>query len=451
VRYIGIAMKSAWNKPFSLVYGRTTVKLLTIVVSVVCLFLVPAQLFGAGTYFRVEQRSGVWWFVSPSGQLLISSGVDNVSYRGDLIHGTSEHPYFEHVQKLYPSQDGWAKVEIGRLASWGFNNLGAWTTPFLWSYRMPYTVILDIAARSGANWLKGLPLDVYSPQFEAMARQIAEKECAPRSQDPYLLGYFSDNELRWGPDWRGKQNMLAMYLNLPSKTPGRLHAMAFLKQKYADSIRRLNQAWGTQATSFDDIPSEAKSNAFQADNAQFLGMVARRYFQICAQAIHAADPNHLYLGAKFAGMPPDPVLQASQAADVVSVDIYNFDPRPIVEHIYKLAHRPILVAEFAFRAENAGLPNTQGAGPKVPDQEARARAYRNYVTELESLPEAVGYQWFEWCDEPKEGRFDGENSNYGLVNIDDQPYSKFVTMVKAANRKALSAHRKLMKESIEIR
>ncbi|MEJ2007377.1 MAG: hypothetical protein P8Z30_04335 [Acidobacteriota bacterium] len=61
------------------------------------------------------------------------------------------------------------------------------------------------------------------------------------------------------------------------------------------------------------------------------------------------------------------------------------------------------------------------------------------------MPEAVGYQWFEWCDEPSQGRFDGENSNYGLVNIKDQPYKEFVTAVTAANHQAVSVHHKLMK------
>lgn len=420
-------------------------KSLVAALSAMFICLAPAQIFGAGNYFRVEQRAGVWWFVSPSGEPLVSAGVDNVSYRGDLIRGTTVHPYSEHISKLYPSQDAWAKTEIDRLRSWGFNNLGAWTTPFLWNYKMPYTVILDIAARSGADWLEGIPLDVFSPHFETTAQEIAKKECVPRAEDSSLLGYFSDNELRWGPDWRGKQNMLTMYLKLPSTAPGRQHAIAFLKQKYSGSIQQLNSAWRVHASRFEDIPAAAATSAFQGDNSEFLGVVARRYFEVCAHAIHAADPNHLYLGAKFAGMPPDPVLRASSAADVVSVDVYSFDPRPTVEHIYKVSQRPILVAEFAFRATNSGLPNAQGAGPKVPDQAARARAYTNYVTELESLPEAVGYQWFEWCDEPKEGRFDGENSNYGLVNIEDQPYSEFVNQVKAANREAISVHRKLTK------
>ncbi len=413
-------------------------------ISLIGLCFSSGHLYGAGHSFRVEKRSGVWWLVNPSGGLTLSIGVDNVNYRGDVIHGTMIHPYFDRVSKLYPSEDAWARTELGRLRSWGFNTLGAWTVPFLWRYKMPYTVILDIAARSGASWVNGVPADVFSRRFETTARRIARRECAPRAGDPYLVGYFSDNELRWGPDWRGKQNMLTMYLNLPANSAGREHAIAFLRKEYGGSIRRLNQAWGVRAASFARVPSEASTEAFARDNTVFLGMVARRYFDVCANAIHSADPNHLYLGAKFAGMPPDPVLRAARVCDVVSVDIYNFDPRPNVARIYKLSGRPVLVAEFAFRAENSGLPNTQGAGPKVPDQRARARAYTNFVTWLESMPEAVGYHWFEWCDEPKQGRFDGENSNYGLVNIEDQPYTRFVDAVKTANRKALSIHHRLM-------
>ena len=101
------------------------------------------------------------------------------------------------------------------------------------------------------------------------------------------------------------------------------------------------------------------------------------------------------------------------------------------------------MAEFAFRAEDSGLPNTQGAGPKGPNQAARARAYSNYVKWLESMPEAVGYHWFEWCDEPHGGRFDGENSNYGLVDIHDRPYTEFVKAVTQANRDAMEVHQRL--------
>jgi hypothetical protein len=411
-----------------------------------CLLCGTALLDAAPGYFRVEERSGVWWLADPSGRLTLSTGIDNVSYRGDVIHGTAMHPYFQAVSKLYPSFNAWASVELRRLRLWGFNTLGAWSDPALWRRGMPYTVILDIAARSGANWQEGMPADFYSRRFAATAEKIAQAECAPRAHDRELVGYFSDNELRWGPDWRGKQDMLAMYLNLPSRAPGRQHAIAFLKQRYSGSIQRLDHAWDIHARGFANLGSQQTgTTAYRADNQAFLSQVAERYFDVCAQAIHAADPNHLYLGAKFAGLPPEPVLRAAHSADVVSVDIYDFDPRTSVKRIFQLAQRPVLVAEFAFRAENSGLPNTQGAGPKVADQAARGRAYSNYVQWLESLPEAVGYHWFEWCDEPKQGRFDGENSDYGLVNIHDKPYARFISAVKSANRAAFSIHDRLMK------
>ncbi len=110
-----------------------------------------------------------------------------------------------------------------------------------------------------------------------------------------------------------------------------------------------------------------------------------------------------------------------------------------------MTSKPVLITEFAFRAEDSGLPNTKGAGPKVTNQAARAKAYADYVTRLESLPEAIGYHWFKWTDEPKEGRFDGENSNYGLVDIGDKPYREFAEAVKAANQAAIEVHRRLTK------
>ena len=175
-----------------------------------------------------------------------------------------------------------------------------------------------------------------------------------------------------------------MYLNLPPRAPGRQHALAFLKQKYSSRIQQLNHAWGIHATSFDDIPSDAASSAFQADNSEFLGLVAARYFEVCLHAIRAADPNHLYVGAKFAGMPPDPVLRASHVADVVSVDIYHFDPRPAVDHIYALARRPILVAEFAFELRIQVCPILRVPARKCPTGNARPRLqeFRNGFGEL---------------------------------------------------------------------
>jgi agarase len=72
--------------------------------------------------------------------------------------------------------------------------------------------------------------------------------------------------------------------------------------------------------------------------------------------------------------------------------------------------------------QDVGLPNTKGAGLVVATQALRAEGYKNYTTILAKLPYVIGFHWFEWFDEPVEGRaLDGENSNYGLVNINGKP------------------------------
>jgi hypothetical protein len=394
---------------------------------------------GAG-YFRADERQGVWWLIDPSGKPTLSTGVDQIAYEPDRIRGTGPAPYFEAVSKIYPDRNAWDLGALYRLRMWGFNTVGAWSDDELWGHGVPYTVILDFATRSGADWQHGKVADFFDRRFEMTARNLAALACRPRSRDPLLIGYFSDNELRWGPDWRGKENMLQMYLAMPEGAAGRKRATDFLRERYSNDIAKLRQAWSVEAADFEHLLPGSATEAFKADSDAFLELVAARYFEVSAQAIHAADPNHLYLGARLAGRVPDAVLRGARSADVVSVNIYSFDPRPLVEHIYEVTRKPVLITEFAFRAEDSGLPNTQGAGPKVPNQAARAKAYTDYVTRLESLPEAIGYHWFKWADEPKEGRFDGENSNYGLVNIEDQPYDDFIAAVESANAQALRAH-----------
>jgi hypothetical protein len=393
-------------------------------------------------YFRVEQREGIWWFIDPSGAPTLSIGVDHIAYEADRVRGTGPCPYCQALEKIYPDRNAWGLMALARIRLWGFNTIGAWSDPELWTHNVPYTVILDIAEQAGADWWHGKPVDVYDTRFENVARDIGQKICAPRREDRFLIGYFSDNELRWGPDWRGKESMLEMYLKLPAGAAGRQNAIDFLRQRYGDDIRKLDAVWGVNARNFDDLPVPGRTETYKADAEQFLEEVATRYFQVCSEAIHSADANHLYLGARFAGRVPDAVLRGARAADVVSVNVYAFDPRPLLEHVSQVTTKPLMITEFAFRAEDSGLPNTQGAGPKVPNQQARAKAYRDYVTWLEGLPEVVGYHWFEWVDEPREGRFDGENSNYGLVDIRDIPYKEFVDAVKQANRAALEAHKK---------
>ena len=232
----------------------------------ICIFGITALVFTTVTfaqegYFRTENRNGTWWIIDPRGESTLSMGVDNISYESDQIRGTGACPYCETLGKIYPDRNAWGLEALARIRQWGFNTVGAWSDPILWTHGVPYAVILDIAERAGANWQQRIPADYFDSRFERVAADIAGKVCQPRRFDHMLLGYFSDNELRWGPDWGGKETMLELYLKLPVGATGRRKAGDFLRERYANDVVKLNQAWGVNAASFDDLPQPGTSAA----------------------------------------------------------------------------------------------------------------------------------------------------------------------------------------------
>jgi agarase len=401
-------------------------------------------------FFRTEQVNGVWWFVDPDGHLFISKGVNHVSFGGDYCPALGYSPYNRNVQAKYGSEEKWAEATAKRLREWGFNTIGAWSSASLFKL-MPYTVILNMGARAGADWLKGSFPDVFSPKFRQVLEDIAAKECAPRKNDPLLVGYFTDNELRWGPDWRSTRHLLDDYLLLlPADAPGKKALLDFLRKRY-QTVEAFNKAWGLNVPNWDELanlkdlppaPSGEIEKQRLADRLDFLRIIAREYFRACYEAIRKHDPNHLILGARFAGYAPRPVVEAmGEFVDVVSFNHYGFEPpTKTLEELHRITGKPVMITEFSFKAMDSGLPNTRGAGQPVPTQKDRADHFERYVTALMKLPYCVGYHWFQWSDQPAQGRFDGENSNYGLVKETDEAWELLTQRMTEVNGRIEEIH-----------
>ena len=101
---------------------------------------------------------------------------------------------------------------------------------------------------------------------------------------------------------------------------------------------------------------------------------------------------------------------------------------------------PRLIGEFSFRGADSGLPNTSGGGPLVATQADRAENFSRYVGKALRHPLIVGYHWFEHADQPAEGRFDGEDSNFGTVTIQDDVYTTLTDAMTAMNAEAEDLH-----------
>jgi hypothetical protein len=365
----------------------------------------PIHLDATG-FFHTQQAGGRWWLVTPEGKPFFSLGVNHVTANSDTDQQTGQCPYCEAVAKDYPSTQAWVDATVKRLDAWGFNTIGAWSDDATLGKQMPYTVLLDIGS--------GAP-DYFAPALEARCAQVATSTVAARKDDPNLVGWFLDNELHWGPDWKSSDTLLTTYEALPAGSPGRLVA-----------------------------------DAHAGDPQGFLSALAQQYFKVTTTAVRAADPHHMILGVRIISVlaPLEVVTAAGDWVDVMSVNNYEYNPglpallaklfAPVMStenwlaDFYAACHRPLLFSEFSYRASDSGLPNSYPpVFPVLATQSDRADAYASYALSSFAAPYVVGQHWFEFTDEPKGGRFDGENSNFGLVSTSDVPWKTLVDRMTA--------------------
>jgi hypothetical protein len=379
-------------------------------------------------FFRVEQIDGKWWFVDPDGHLFFSTSSTGIGAGGgdSRIKGREDYfaklpPMDENPPAGRRAQSGfynwnvrqrhgdawrakWADLALRRLDAWGLNTIGNWSDSQLWDAgRKAYQVNLrGWGMETGAM---GMP-DVYSDEWAKQVDKAAAEQCAPRKNDPWLLGYFIANE----PPWPGRESLIVdIILERPPSAIQR-EAKAFLAQ--------------------GDTPERRK---------QFIYKAYEKYLEVINAAIKRHDPNHLNLGLRFGGgVPPREMLLASKTFDVYSMNVYSTAVNvKVMEEIYQAIGRPIIVGEFHFGVPGRGL----AAGlVQVRDQPERGLAYRYYVEQAASFPAFIGSSWFQWVDQPSAGRMDGENYNIGLVDVTDRAYPELVEAMKTTHRRLYDVH-----------
>ncbi|MGB5546929.1 MAG: hypothetical protein WBM74_10190 [Polyangiales bacterium] len=363
-------------------------------------------------FFQVAEVDGRWWLVTPEGERFYSVGVNDVDPRGDTDKESGICPYCEAVDRIYDSPEAWAETTVQRLESWGFNTAGAWSEDDLLAPLMPYTKLLNYG---------GGQSDFFSDEFLERVARITDEQVVPRKDDPNLIGWFLDNELKWGKDWRvPATTMLEDYLLLEEGSAGRQMA-----------------------------------EQYRGDPEGFLLTLADQYFRVTSEALREADPNHLILGARASSltMPPQVPQAAAPYIDVFSVNFYatigdlfdvlneNWGPLvPIddwLQAYHELSGLPLMATEFSYRSSESDPPNTF---PPIyftfPTQRERAAAYDGYVQNCFDAPYIVGQHWFEYVDQPLGGRGDGEDNNFGLITVNDEPYEDFLGPVTVTNSRA---------------
>lgn len=408
-------------------------------------------LHGTDGYWRTGQTADhVWWFVSPEGKPEFLNTVTTVE--PFQISRDRDGPRYVSLdwkwplvldQRSEPELKFWAEKTLARVTSVGFKGIGAWSNPIFHQYDIPMSQDLNVSA-----WVKGDDRRLYSPGWAATVEHAIQLETQPLRQNRNLTGYFIDNELDWGDSGAGP---VLYFDGLPPNDPNRQQVVSVMQTVWT-SVAGFNHDWQTHINDWKDIdawtalpPDEpvAYGRLFTA----WLSHLAADYFKTTTTLIHKYDPNHLILGVRFKGYaPPEVVLASRGYTDVVSLNYYVGDARLDLDQfsmMSKYSGQPVMISEYSFHALDgrSGNRNTVGFAAQVLDQQARADGYRLLTTNLAKVPYVIGADWFQWADEPPGGRYgDGEDVNFGVVDVDDHPYEFLTQAIKETTPKLDPLH-----------
>ncbi len=428
----------------------------------------PARVKGTG-FFTVSQRDGIWWLIDPNGYPTVSIGTDHCNFRVHWCEKLGYAPYHTVVSAKYGTEEKWAEEAARRLLSWNFNVLGANSSVSVRYRGLPHTEFVSFgssfADRSDivpkVHWT-GFP-DVFDPAFGTFCDRLAKERCAPYRDDPWLVGYFLDNELEWWGKSGRPWGLAEEAWKKPADRPCKKALVSVLKRFYNNRISSLNRDFGTTFQVWAEVlktqdPPRPQTERGQRALREFVAEAAGRYFRVTNEAIKRHDPNHLNLGCRFAWDAPQPAWTASgQYCDIVTVNMYpradleNRSVPGIREHLirrYEWCRRPIIVTEWSFPAldsvdsQGRPLPSRHGAGMRVDNQEQRAQCYALFQKTIFALPFIVGSHYFMWVDEPALGISSTfpEDSNYGLVSEADIPYPELTQMATKVNGQLARIH-----------
>ena len=391
---------------------------------------------GKEGFWRIVQTAeGVWWFQSPTGKLEFLNAVTTVQpYQLARERGAAEFVSTDFNARAGETGDldTWAQKTLVRVRDAGFKSLGAWCNPIFHKYDVPITRDLNLT-----TWMLGAGMRFYDPKWPELLEKAVKLQVEPLRDNRNLVGYYTDNELDWGDHAVGPA---VHFDNLPPDDPNRKQVLAVVRTVWP-KLADFNADWKTSLSKWDELDTwkalPRGSDAYARLFSAWLSHLARDYYKLTTALVRKYDDNHLILGVRFKAYAPNELAAAARDyTDAQSINVYPGDAKldaGTFGQLHELSGQPIIISEYAFHSLDgrSGNRNTFGFSAQVLDQQARADAYRLFTTRLARVPYIIGADWFQWMDEPPSGRTaDGEDVNFGIVDIDDRPYELLVEAIR---------------------
>jgi hypothetical protein len=403
----------------------------------------PDLATAASSRWTLRADHGVATLVTPCGSAFYSAGINVLD--GEIpkrpVPGHEGYDW----RRYYPSLEAWRETMLQRVASWGFNTAGAWSLPPD-VLKLPSIPNLEIGRLSRFHWF-----DPFDPATETAMRALAPQLVAEAKGSPYRIGYFTDNEVGW---WGGA--LFVFYSQKPAENHTKQRWVELLRGQYGEDWQRFLADFVPPAgvASWDQLLHAEQVTKLRPGGhgiqavRRWTGTVAEHYYAMVERVLRETDPDALIFGDRLPiYYDPAAVRAMGRHVDAIAVN-YNVDsPDGWIAHYFfdglrqLSGGKPVLISEWFFAAnENRSGNRNNGHLMTVATQAERADGAAAATINLAAIPEVIGTHWFQYADHPRGGRQDGEDYDFGLVDIEDQPYDGVVTALARANRAAPQLH-----------
>ncbi|MBF0199024.1 MAG: hypothetical protein HQL32_15010 [Planctomycetes bacterium] len=371
-----------------------------------------------GFYYTKKLKNSKWIVIDPDGYPYLSVGLNGIKPGTDRADTKTLFP------KKYGNDKSWAKAMHTMLfKNIGLTTLGLWSDDRAfhdngvkvtytkgWSFMANYGKRKGVAKSGYGNALfqEGV-IPAFDPEFKVYVESKVKKDIGKFVDDPWLFGYFTDNELPLK-----KTDIIKNYLKLPADDHGHKRAKAFIKEKKINPKKI--------SSKYDD---------------QFCEIVLSTYFKTVHDVLRKYDKNHMVLGTRFHGgvLNQDVTFRAcGPYVDIFSVNYYH-RWSPTQKDIRKwgeLTGKPMLVSEFYAKGKDTELSVKYGAGFLTKTQKSRGQFYENFVIGLLQNKNVIGWHWHRYIDDGIK-QYGSKSSNKGYLDVEYNEWKPLTDSVTAIN------------------
>lgn len=342
-------------------------------------------------FFYAKQTEGNWHLVDPEGYEFIAMSVVSVEKGGPVnLPGDLEW-------NMINSMGNWSDLSITDIPV-----CPRYT--FLQNFKNSSSSLKDLFDRD--------ILPVFDPGYGTFCDAQASLFVSEFRNDPWVIGYFTDNELTF------HKVTLDDYLGLDKENANYIAAHNWMVGRHGEGY-----------------------TVTDSDRDAFRGYVAASYAEPVYDAIRKYDPSHMILGPRLhASGKYDPYILEGLGSfvDVLGINFYSrWEPDQASMDLWlEKSGKPFLITEFYTKGMDTGLPNNSGAGWEVYTQQDRAWFFENFALTLMSHPGSVGWQWFRYIDK------DGVNK--GVISETYQWYSELLASMRKVGKDVYNLRRFLL-------